>query len=339
MKKHLICISALFIILSFTQAFQKNFNVNNLNMSQSKENFVFATYVSDYNQVRKAFVLIESIRNNASEYSNCTIYIGVPDIINFNFDMLKSEDVKFINLDIPDEAKNYYYAVKAYAAAQIEKSLDKNVTTLAWFDPETIILGSVDDLELKKGHSAAMRPVFLMNKIGLKPDEQPNEFWAPIYDYLNLKIEDVLLVETEVDLVKTRAYFNCGIFSVNPALGIMQEWARVQTIFLKDKEYQKNACSDIMRKIFFHQAVFSCVVCSMLKPDEINSLPMSCGYPLDLHGKVPENKKIYKLNDISCAITEHLWDKNPKWMDTFTANEPLKTWLEHTTQEYLSTAK
>ncbi len=317
----------------------ENYSINNLNMHQPKENFVFATYVSDYEQVRKASVLTKSIRDNAGEYSNCAIYIGLSDTNDFNYDLLKSEGVKFIYLDLPEEAKNYYYAVKAYAAAEIEKSLNKKITTLAWFDPETILFGSVSDLDLKGGYSAAIRPVFLMNKIGLKPDEPANEFWAPLYNYLNLNIENIPIAETEVDGVKTRAYYNCGIFSVNPALGIMQEWARVQTVFLKDEEYQKKACSFIMRKIFLHQAVFSCVVISKLKPDEIYPLPISCGYPLELHGKMPEEKKIIKLNDISCAITENLWDKNPDWMSMFAVEEPLKTWLEHATQEYLSTAK
>jgi len=339
MKNILLFTTALFLLLSSLNMHAENYNINNLKMHQTKENFAFATYVSDYEQVRKASVLINSIRDNAGDYSNCFIYIGVPDTNDFNCDLLKSEGVKFIFLDLPEEAKNYFYAVKAYAAAQIEKSLDKNVSTLAWFDPETIVFGSVDDLELKGGYSAVMRPVFLMNKIGLTPDEQPNEFWSPLYNYLNLKIENIPILETEVDLIKTRAYYNCGIFSVNPALGIMQEWARVQTIFLKDEEYQKTACSNVMRKIFFHQAVFSCVIISKLKPDEINPLPISCGYPLELHGKMPEEKKISKLNNISCAIIENLWDKNPKWLDEFKAEEPLKTWLQHATQEYLSTAK
>ncbi len=339
MKIRFIYLTALLLLSVVSQNFSKNIYQNFFNMNQTKENFVFATYVSDYNQVRKASQLVKSIRSNAGEYSNCTILIGVPDTNNFNFDFLKKEDVKFVILDIPEEAKNYYYAVKAYAAAQIEKSLDKNVTTLAWFDPETIVMGPVDDLELKQGFSAAIRPVFLFNKIGLKPDEQPNEFWAQLYDYLNLKAENIPVTETEVDLIKTRAYYNCGIFSVNPALGIMQEWARVQTVFLNDKDYQKKACSDAVRQIFFHQAVFSCVVCSKLKPDEISFLPMSCGYPLDLHQKIPAEKKINRLNDLSCAIIEYLWDKNPKWMDDFTVEEPLKTWLQHSTQEYLSTAK
>lgn len=339
MKIRFIYFITLLFLSVVSQLYSNNSYQNYLNMNQSKENFTFATYVSDYGQVRKVSEFIKSIRNNAGEYSNCMIYIGLPDTKGFNFDLLKSEDVKFINLDIPEKAKNYYYAIKAYAAAQTEESLDKNVTTLSWFDPETIITGSVDDLVLKQGYSAAIRPVFLFNKIGLKPDEQPNEYWAPLYGYLRLKHEDIVITETEVDLVKTRAYYNCGIFSVNPTIGLMQEWARVQTVFLKDKDYQKEACSDIMRKIFFHQVVFSCVVCSKLKPYEINYLPMSCGYPLDLHGKVPDNKKINKLNDISCAIIENLWDKNPKWMDDFTVEDPLKTWLQHATQEYFSTAK
>ena len=335
MKKLLLCLSALLIfnLVSITN----ELNVKKMNMTQNKENFVFATYVSDNTQVRKACQLIKSIRNSAGEYSNCEIYIGLCDKPGFNSDLLKSEDVKFVNFDLPEDAENYYYAVKAYASARIEEALNKNVKTLAWFDPETIVTGSVDDLELKQGYSAAIRPVFLMNKIGIKPDEEANEYWGAILNYLNLKAEGMPVVETEVDLVKTRAYYNCGIFSVNPALGIMKEWARVQTVFLNDKDYQKKTCSDIMRKIFFHQVVFSCVVCSKLKPDEIYSLPKSCGYPLDLHQKIPSEKKISKLNDLSCAIIEDLWDKNPKWLDDFIVEDPLKTLLQHSTQEYLST--
>ena len=335
MIKLIICLSALLTLNSFSKTNeQKN---KCLEMNNNKEYFVFATYAANYNQVRKASELIKSIRYSAGEYSNCKIYVGLPDTSGFNFDLLKSEDVIYINLDLPDEAKNYYYAVKAYAAAQIEGSLNKSVKTLAWFDPETIVTGSVDDLDLNQGYAAAIRPVFLFNKIGIKPEEQPNELWAPLYAYININIEDIPIVETEVDFVKTRAYYNCGIFSVNPALGIMQEWARVQNVFLKNKDYQRKACSNIMRKIFFHQVVFSCVVCSNIKPGEIYSLPMTCGYPLDLHQKVPNEKKISSLNDLSCAIIEDLWDKNPEWINDFTVEDPLKTLLQHATQEYLST--
>lgn len=335
MKNLFLCLSAIFILNTFSNTNQPN--ITKIKMTQAKENFVFATYVSDYTQVRKAYQLVKSIRNSAGEYSHCEIYIGLSDTNSFNLDLLKSKGVKFVNLDIPAEAGNYYFAIKAYAAAQTEKSLNKSVKTLTWFDPETIVCNPVDDLELKQGYSAAIRPVFLMNKIGIKPDEKANEFWGEILNYLNLNVEDMPIVETEVDLVKTHAYYNCGIFSVDPSLGIMQEWARVQSVFLKDKEYQKKACGDIMKKIFFHQVVFSCVVCSKLKPDEMYFLPMTCGYPLDLQQRMSPEKKINKLNDLSCAIIEDLWDKNPKWMEDYIVEDPLKTLLQHATQEYLST--
>ena len=334
MKKLFLCLSAQLILNSIS--ISNELNVKNMNITQNKENFVFATYVSNYTQVRKAYQLIKSIRNSAGKYSHCEIYIGLSDTNSFSFDLLKSKDVKFVYLDVPAEATNYCFAIKAYAAAQIEKDLNKSIKTLAWFDPETIVTGPVDDLELKQGYSAAIRPVFLMNKIGIKPDEEANEYWGKILNYFNLNVEDMPIVETEVDLVNTRAYYNCGIFSVKPSLGIMQEWARVQTVFLKDNEYQKKACGDIMRKIFFHQIVFSCVVCFRIKQNEIYSLPMTCGYPLDLQQRMPAEKKINKLNDLSCAIIEDLWDKNPKWMKDYVVEDPLKTLLQHATQEYLT---
>jgi hypothetical protein len=335
MKKLIICLSALIMLISVL----KTNELNEMKNPQTKEDFVFATYVSDYNQVRKAAQLIKSIRFNAGEYSNCEIYIGLFDTAGFNFDLLKLENVKFINFDLPEEAKNYYYAIKAYAAAQIEENLGNSAKTLAWFDPETIVFGPIDDLDLKQNYSAVIRPVFLINKIGIKPEEEANEYWGAILNYLNLKAENIPIVVTEVDLIKTRAYYNCGIFSVNPALGILQEWARVQTVFLNDKDYQKRSCSDILKQIFFHQVVFSCAVCAKLKSDEIISLPITCGYPLHLHEKMPDEKKIKRLNDLSCAIVEDLWDKNPLWLNDYTVDDPLKTWLEHATQEYLSTGK
>jgi hypothetical protein len=333
MKNIFLCLSALFILFFISKTIESN----NMRKQHTKEDFVFATYASDYSQVRHALQLIKGIHCNAGEYNQCEIYVGIPDNPGFNFDMLKLEGVKFINFELPEEAKNYYYAAKAYAAAEIEKSLGANVKILAWFDPETIVTGSVIDLDLKQGYLAAIRPVYLFNKIGIKPEEEADEYWGAMLDYLNLKAEDMPIVETEFDLIKTRAYYNCGIFSINPALGIMQEWAKVQTVFLKDKEYQKKNCSDILRKIFFHQVVFSCVVTSKLNQSDIYHIPMSCGYALLLHERMPDNKRINRLNDLSCAIVEDLWDKNPEWLNNFTVEDPLKTWLQHATQEYLST--
>ena len=97
MVKLISCALALFQLSFFTYSTEKNFKGNNLIMYQSKENFVFATYVSDYKQVRKASELIKSIRCSAGKYSNCEIYIGLPDKPGFNFDLLKSENVKFVN--------------------------------------------------------------------------------------------------------------------------------------------------------------------------------------------------------------------------------------------------
>lgn len=308
-------------------------------LKDKDQRFCVVTYISDIKQVRCLSVLIKSIRKNGGKVSKCPIYVVVTDPDLQLPVSVKDEGVLFLPIEMDRQYLSYPLALKAFAAAQVERILSKKKVTLAWFDPETIVTGQPDGLILKRGFSVAARPVFLSNTIGLKPGDPPDDYWTPVYKALNLKAEDVPVVESVIDQVQMRAYYNCEIISVDPTLGIFSKWAETLEMLLKDSFYQNSVCNTFMRRLFLHQAVLSGVISSLTVPDEIRSLPAGCGYPLNLHMKMKPEQRITSLNIVSCAILENLWAVDMKWMENIQIDEPLKSWIEMVYREYLDEVK
>ncbi len=296
------------------------------------------TYVADSDQERQAAVLISSLRRFGGEYSESTVYVVISDTASLPCHSLKSEKVILLQADMPLEAVGYPLAIKAYAAAQAERLVKNRIKTLAWFDPETIVLGPLNELELSANGQTAIRPVFLVNNIGLHPDSSLNPYWAPIYKTNRLEARKVPVIETVGDGKPVRAYYNCEIFSVNPGLGIFNEWSRQLTALLRDSTYQKSACQGFLQKLFLHQAVLSAVIASRVSQNKIRTLPLTCGYPVNLHPRFPDGKNIAKLDSLSCAILENVWIQNPNWMDMFIITEPHRSWLEKAYIRFLQIA-
>lgn len=302
---------------------------------RTRDGFAIATYVGNHDQQQHAAALIKSIRAFGGSFSQSPIYVVLADPDNLPCRELVSERVTVLPANVDRGVLAYPLAIKAFAAAQVEKLLGKSNGTLAWFDPETIVLGPLDDLDLRENEAAALRPVFLVNAIGLPPDAEPNAYWAPLYSALKLDPARVPVVETVVDGKQVKAYYNCGIFSVRPRLGILQEWARQLAPLLQNVEYQKTACPTFVQRLFLHQAVFSAVVVSKVAANDIRPLPMRCGYPLNLHERLSAEKRAKSLNALSSAIIDELWRQNPHWMDIIPVDEPLRSWLVGAYSDFL----
>ncbi|MCI0474519.1 MAG: hypothetical protein L0Y76_13140, partial [Ignavibacteria bacterium] len=236
------------ITLYFIQA-------SNISDYSKSNSFAIVTYVADTDQERQAAVLIKSLRRFGGEYSECTVYVVLFDTNIAPCHTLRTEHVILLAAEVPSEAIGYPLAIKAYAAAQVERLVKNKIKTFAWFDPETIVLGPLNDLYLTDNHSVAIRPVFLVNNIGLHPDSLLNTYWMPIYKYNRLNVKDVPIVETVGDGKPIRAYYNCEVFSVNPRLGIFETWSKQMTMLLRDSNFQQSACKGFAQKLFLHQAV------------------------------------------------------------------------------------
>ncbi|MBN2355649.1 MBL fold metallo-hydrolase, partial [candidate division KSB1 bacterium] len=209
----------------------------------------------------------------------------------------------------------------------VERLVKDKATTLAWFDPATLVLDSPDELDLENRYGVSIRPVSLVNTIGIPSDTAPNDYWAPIYRELGLNYTTLPGYTTIVDEQPIQPYFNCEIFSVDPRLGICTEWAGMLTKFLKDESYQQNVCNTFLRRLFLHQAVLSAVIMSKVTAQDIKPLSIRTGYPFGQHDQLADDKKINTLNGLSAVIFDYQWEHNPAWMDKIPVSGTLKEWL------------
>jgi len=164
--------------------------------------------------------------------------------------------------------------------------------------------------------------------------EAPNACWMPIFMATGLNNRRLPMIMTIADEVEIQPYYNCEVFCINPRLGICEEWMRILTSLLEDKQYQSEVCTTFVQKLFLHQAVLSAVISTRIEQKKIKSLPLTHGYPFNQYKRLPKSKQVASLNEISIVIFDYAWAKNPDWMDNILINEPLKQWLFNTYQEY-----
>jgi len=297
---------------------------------------VFVTYISNHEQEKQAKALIKSIRELSGNYRQTKIYVvlGKPETVPGN--SLKMNGVEILPVAMDASFKSYPFTIKAFAAAQVEELVKDKCHTLVYVDPDVLITGPIDGLDLDDGaFDVALRTVSLNNNIGLLPEEKPNDYWQRIYDECGIDFKEVPVLPTIVDEVAARGYMNCQVYSVNPELGILRKWAILLEKLLRDKEYQEKACPSFTRKIFLHQAVFSGVIFSEIKKGKIRSLELKYDYPFSHHNEMAEAKRANRLNDLAVIVFDWSWTTNPNWMDVIPIEEPLKGWLFKTYLDYL----
>jgi hypothetical protein len=304
----------------------------------SAGHFVLMTYASNDVQVRSVRALIKSVRERGGRYAGCGICVVLGDPERTPGEALKGANVELLPLATGRAFLDYPLAIKAFAAAEVEKLVKGEAGTLAWLDPGALVLNSLDALDLEGKHDAALRPVSLVNNIGLPPGAEPDAYWAPIYEANRLDYPAVPTLRTIVDETDIQPYFNCEVYSVDPALGMCAEWASQLAKLLKDGEYQRAACATFTRKLFLHQAVLSGVVASRVKQARLKPLPITSGYPFNQHARLSLSKRVAALNDLSVIIFDEAWERDSAWMDRIPVREPLKSWLLETYREFLSRA-
>ncbi len=135
-----------------------------------------------------------------------------------------------------------------------------------------------------------------------------------------------LTVQSFVEDCRIRAYFNSGVFSVNPKARLLHRWAECFGEMVADREFQATACADVRHRIFLHQAVLSALVAKEVPEARIRMLSPEYGYPYHLQGLVPAARRAAVLNDLVCPIFEdHSLD--PRSIDDIEVREPLTSWL------------
>jgi hypothetical protein len=336
MKKSLICAASALLLAGALANLHSGIPVQ----PSKQYALAFATYVGLPHQDAAAAMLVDSIRAWGGEYRKCPIYVVLVDPASVPGNRVMGKNVERVPLKLEGRILRYPFAAKAYAAAKVEELAAGKFKTLAWFDPETLLLHAPKLMDLSGGVSAAVNPVHLVNGIGLAENEPLDAFWTPIVNRYGLDSQKLFPVESLVDAKTIRTYLNCGIFSVRPDRGLLREWAKTLDEFICDSGFQRTACPDAKHQTFLHQAVFTSILVSKLERQEIRLLPADYGYPLHLQARMPAAKKARTLDDLTTVFHESLWIGNAGWLnDIPPASAPLKKWLIEEHEKYARSVK
>jgi len=285
---------------------------------------IFATWVHSDEQIRALRLLIASIREYGGGVSSSPILVMelvegvVPD------DVRLADGVSVHGVTIAEDLHGVWYGAKTTACAAAEALAAGRTRSLALLIPECLVVQPPDLLVLDGEHDIAVRPVHISN-VGSHADAPPDGFWSGVYGVVG--IDDVdLVVESFIDSVTLRAYFNSAAFTVDPSLGLMGEWRDRLAALAQDDAYMAAYCSDDLHRIFLHQAVLCAVLPSRLSATRIRILPPEYGYPYNLHGDVPWDRRAATMNDLVLPIYEER-SVDPSVVDDIGIDEPLRAWL------------
>lgn len=294
----------------------------------SAARLVFVTYALGLPQARKVEVLVDSIRTFAGPYAAAPVYVASDAAASAALSRSAQTAVHVVPVAMPEIAADVPLAVKAYAAAQVEAMLPSNVDTMLWMDPETVVLSPPLGLALEAPHAVALQPVFLLNRVGLPPEQRVDGYWSRIYREAGVETSTLPTLQASADRRAVRFYINCGVIAYRPAKRLCAEWARALTAVLSDTTYRREHVSDSLHALFLHQAVLSAVIAARTSPGERRWIPIDHGYPLGQHERLPAERRVKRLNQVACLIYDQVWDTNPQWMSVIPADEPLRAWLK-----------
>jgi len=300
---------------------------------------VFATWAGDAVAARKVEVLVDSLRRFGGRFKDAPVIVVADGAAAAALAASPPPGVRILPLAAPAVAAGFPYAEKAYAAAQVEALVESTAATLVWMDAGTLVLGEPGALDLSAGGSVALRPVSLVNRVGVAPDAPVDAFWAAIYHEAGVEAEAVPAVTPVVELTPVRFYVNCEVIAFRPRAGICREWARALTARIGDAAFLASACGDPLHRIFLHQAVLSAVILARTTPEERRWLPSDHGYSLLLHERLPAERRARRLDDLACAIYDTLWERRPDWLATIGAGEELSAWARNATRSVVDAAR
>lgn len=293
------------------------------------------TAVMTPTQVRKAILLIESLRQFGGPLRDAPVFVAFAGGAGPLVERLHRPGVILVPLESTPLARSYPFAWKVGAAAQFEKLLAGKVPTLVWFDPECLVVAPPDQLLLRDQAGVAVRPVHLANAVGLPEGAPLDGYWEAIHKATGAPREKIPVIQSFVDGKKLQAYYNLQIYSVKTDLGLLTSWWNLLARLVGNNRFQAQYNTDPLHQVFLHQALFSSLLVAQLGPERIRLLPAEYSYPWHLHKQVPAPRQAASLNKLRTVVLDRLWEQDPLWLFSIPMDEPLSQWLEKTVQAIL----
>jgi hypothetical protein len=298
------------------------------------EKTAFLTYAASPDQERAALILLRSLRAFGGSLARAPFFVARVDPRNWRPGALLKAGAALIAVPPAPGAPPYPFMAKVLALAAAEKQLQGKYRTVVYLDAETIILNEPSAWVLAAGKSVAIRPVHLVNQVGVGSDQPLDTYWNGIYQHLGGLPAARPPLRSLVDEQDIQPYYSCVIMAFDPALGLMAQWKKAALELMADKTFQETACQDQRHRIFLHQAVLSALLNLRLPPARIEVPGPLANYPMSLHNRVSAGLQPRSLDAVTCLYVDSLWQNRPDWWRELPAGEKIAAFLSQAQAEY-----
>ncbi|MCG3220584.1 MAG: hypothetical protein H7641_04315 [Candidatus Heimdallarchaeota archaeon] len=278
----------------------------------------------------ETFILVESIRKFAGVFSDAPIWLmttkSEEEIPIKDRTQLKMFDVKIIQFELDSEILSFPFTGSTYAAATAESLAKGQTEFLVWLGTNSLIINEPKDFLLEDGKNLGGRPVHhtLIGSLYYQPIDR---FWELIYSKCEVPEDRIFPMQTHVDGNILRPYFNSGFLIVRPEKGFLETWWKRYMELYKNPDFKSFYDKEELYVTFIHQAVLSAVILSNFEKEELQILPFSYCYPINLYEEsLPE----YRPKSTSELVTARYYLEKlltQEGFDKIPFHEPFKRWL------------
>jgi hypothetical protein len=291
------------------------------------EKTAFVTYAASADQEKAAMVLLRSLRTFGGSLAEAPFFVAQVDAKDWQPGRLRKAGAMMIAVPPTPGVAPYPFQAKVLALAAAEKHLQGKFRTVIYLDAETIILSEPSAWVLAAGKSVAIRPVHLVNQVGVNSGQPLDAYWEGIYKHFGQLPVDRPPLRSLVDQQDIQPYYSCVIMAFDPALGLMAQWKKAALALMADKAFQEAVVKDPRHRIFLHQAVLSSLLNLRLAPERIEVPGHLANYPMSLHERMPAELQAKSLDAVTCLYVDSLWQSRPDWWRGVAAGEKIAAFL------------
>ena len=194
---------------------------------------------------QKLALLVRSLRRWGGRFAGAPFYAFRPragaELSTDTLELFRACDVIYIDAAVNKRFAQFGLANKIYACAYAERVAPQNV--LVFLDSDTVITSEPSALELPAGVDAAVRPVdfgspgaegnyaegsdywrtHFRRPCSTGPGDPFDDYWMRLYALFNLG-DPEWYVQSTLDRLRIRAWFNSGLVAVRRAAGVFARW-------------------------------------------------------------------------------------------------------------------
>ena len=293
----------------------------------------FATGAASLSDAEAIYMLGRSIQDFGGGLKNAGLHVYIPEA---EFEgwkaiaqKLKDAGISLHMFKASKEELAFMYAFKPLAAHAAEQDLGEG--TVVWMDRHSLVTGNCADFVLNPWEHFAYRPVNIRN-IGSLYGGPASGFWQDAFDIAGVTMSSLFPICSSVDRQMINPYFFACLYAFRPADGLMERWKEL---------FEALKCHPVMEKhllveenrIFLHQAALCLAVLKNIPREAMRELPYYYGYPLHLHGEIPE---VYRVSSMDRLNTTYFYRELHDWQkaaEGIAVSQGLGQWLTERIEE------